>query len=49
MLHDRKVMRDEEVTQPDIALEVVEQVDHLSLNRDIKRRYRLVADDEART
>ena len=48
MLDDRKVVRDEEVGEPAIALQVLEQVDHLCLHRDVERGDRFVADDEAR-
>ena len=45
---DRKVVSDEQVGQPELLLQVFEQVDDLSLNRNVQRRNRLVADDEAR-
>ena len=44
----REVVRDEEVGEPAIALQVGEQVEHLRLDRHVERRDRLVADDEAR-
>jgi hypothetical protein len=33
--HDGQVVGDEYVGQPELLLEVVEQVDHLRLNRDV--------------
>ena len=42
-----EVVRDEEVGEPPIALQVGQQVEHLGLHRDVERRDRLVADDEA--
>ena len=44
--HDREVVCDEEVGQPELLLEILEQVDDLRLNRDVECRDRLVADDE---
>ena len=46
--HDGEVVGDEEVGQPAVALQVGQQVEHLRLHRDVERRDRLVADDEAR-
>ena len=42
---DREVVRDEDVREPEVVLEVVEQVDDLRLDRDVKSRDGLVADD----
>ena len=39
-----QVVRDEQVRQAEGALQVVEQVEHLRLNRDIQRGHRFVAD-----
>ena len=39
-------MRDEEVREAEVALQVLEQVQDLRLDRDVERRDRLVADDE---
>ena len=44
--HHGEVVRDEEVGEPALALEVGEQVEHLRLHRHVERRHRLVADDE---
>src|SRR5262252_7807697 len=41
-------MRDEEIGEAQLLLEVHEQVEHLRLHRDIERRYRLVGDDKLR-
>ena len=41
-------MRDEQVRQPHALLQIVQEVDHLRLNRHIQRGDRLVADDELR-
>src|SRR5699024_9647699 len=46
--NDRKVVGDEEIGQPELVLQILEQVDDLRLNRDIERGNRLVADDEIR-
>ena len=48
VLDDRQVVGDEQVGETAVALEVLEQVDHLRLHGDVERRHRLVADDEAR-
>ena len=48
VLDDREVVRDEQVGEAAIALQVLHQVDDLRLHRDVERRDRLVADDEAR-
>ena len=45
---DREVVGDEEVGDPELALEVPEQVEDLGLDRDVERRDRLVADDQLR-
>ncbi len=44
----REVVGDEEKGQTELILEVLQQVDHLCLNRDVERRDRLVGDDELR-
>jgi hypothetical protein len=46
--HDRQVVGDEDVGEPELVLEVVEQVDDLSLDRDVERRDRLVEQHQAR-
>ena len=48
VLHDRKVVRDEEVRDAVLALQIDEQVHHLRLDRHVERAHRLVADDELR-
>ena len=45
---DCEVVRDEEVREAELALQLLEQVDDLRLDRDVERRHRLVADDEVR-
>ena len=46
--HDAQVVCDEHVAQPQIVLQLVEQVDHLRLDRDVQRRHRLVEQDQLR-
>ena len=46
MLDDREVVGDEQVGQAELALQVVEQVQDLALDRHVERRDGLVADDE---
>ena len=46
--HDGEVVRDEEIREPEVVLEVLEQVQDLRLDRDVERRDRLVADDQLR-
>ena len=41
-------VRDEEVGQPELLLQVLEQVDDLRLDRHVQRADRLVANDELR-
>jgi hypothetical protein len=48
MLDHREIVRDEEVGEAELALQVSQQIDHLRLHRDVERRHRLVADDKAR-
>ena len=45
---DVEVVRDEHVGEPEVALEVLEQVQDLGLHRDVERRDGLVADDQLR-
>ena len=45
---DREVVGDEEVGDPELALEVPQEVEDLGLDRDVERRDRLVADDQLR-
>jgi hypothetical protein len=48
VLDHRQVVGDEQVRQPEAPLQVLQQVDHLRLDRDVERRDRLVADDQLR-
>src|SRR5262249_32809619 len=48
VLHDGKIMRDEDHRQAVARLQLVEEVDDLRLHRDIKSGDGLVADDELR-
>src|SRR5262245_60476720 len=48
VLDDAEVMRDEEHGEPELPLQVLEQVQYLRLDRDVERRYGLVGDDEPR-
>ena len=41
-------MRDEEVSQAKLCLQILEQIHHLRLGRHVERRHRFVCDDEAR-
>ena len=45
---DVEVVRDEDVGEAEVALEVLEQVEDLRLHRHVERRDRLVADDQLR-
>src|SRR5829696_8314619 len=44
----RKVVRDEEVGQRELGLQLVQQVDHSSLDRHVQGRHRLVQHDQLR-
>ena len=46
--HDREVVRDEDVRQPEVVLQRLEQVHDLRLDRHVERRHRLVEDDQLR-
>ena len=46
--HDGQIVRDEEVGDAELFLQLHEQVDHLGLDRDVEGRDGLVADDEPR-
>ena len=46
--HDRQVVGDEDERQPEVALEVAQQVEDLRLDRDVERGDRLVGDDQLR-
>ena len=43
---DGQVVRDEQIGQPELVLQVLEQVDDLGLDRHVEGRDRLVADDQ---
>ena len=44
----REIVRDEQVGQAEGALQVLEEVEHLCLHRDVERRDRLVAEQHLR-
>ncbi len=46
--HDGEIVRDEDQRQADSFFQVEEEVDHLSLDRDVERGDAFVGDDEAR-
>ncbi len=46
--HHRKVVRDEQVAEPEAILQVVEQVHHRALHADVERRHRLIEHDQRR-
>ena len=46
--HDGQIVGDEEVGEPEPLLQLLQQVDHLALDRHVERGDRLVADDDAR-
>jgi hypothetical protein len=46
MADDREIMRDEQVGEAELALQILEQVDDLGADRNIERRDRLVGNDE---
>src|SRR5262252_4333214 len=48
VMHDGQVVRDEEVREAEIALQVLHQVEHLRLHRDVECRGRLIANEELR-
>ena len=48
MLDHRQIVRDEQISEPHLALQVHHQIEHLRLDRDVERRHRLVADDQLR-
>ena len=48
MLDHREIVRDEQIGQPELVLQVHQQVDDLRLDRHVERRDRLVADDQIR-
>ena len=46
VLHHGEIVGDEQVGQAELALQVLQQVDDLRLDRDVERGDRLVADDQ---
>ena len=48
MPHYRKIMRDEQIGQPHIPLQILQQIDDLRLDGNIKRRDSLIAHNKAR-
>ena len=48
MADDVEVVRDEDVGEAEVALQVLEQVEDLRLHGDVERGHRLVADDQLR-
>src|SRR5882757_11226357 len=45
---DGEVVRDEQIGEAVLALQVDQQVDHLRLDRDVERRYRFITYNKAR-
>ena len=43
-----QVVRDEQIGQAEVSLQVLQQIDDLRLNRHVQRRDRLIANDEER-
>ncbi len=48
VFHDRKVVRNEQISDPQFLLQICEQVDNLGLHADIKCADRFVAHDQRR-
>ena len=48
VLHHRQVMRDEEIRDAALLLQILEQIDDLRLHRNVQRAHRFVADDQLR-
>ena len=46
VLHHRQIVCDEQVGQPELVLQVHQEIDHLRLNGDIESRDRLLPDNE---
>jgi hypothetical protein len=46
MTNDAQVMGDEQIGQVELLLELTEQIQDLRLNGHVKRRHRLVGDDQ---
>ena len=45
---DREIMRDEQVAELELVLQLTQQVEDLCLNGEVERADRLIADDQAR-
>ena len=48
MPHDEQIVRDKQVRNAQLFLQLLEHIDDLRLDRYIQRTYRLITDDEAR-
>src|SRR5882724_3667313 len=48
MRYDREIMRDEQIGEAMLALQIDQEIDHLGLDRDVERGHWLVADDQPR-
>jgi hypothetical protein len=48
MFDDCEPVRDEQVRQPKLLLQILQQIDDLCLHRNIKHRHWLVGDDQFR-
>ena len=48
VLDHRQIVRDEKISEPQFALQIHHQIEHLRLDRDVERGHRLVADDQLR-
>src|ERR1044071_1610051 len=48
VFHDRQIVRDEQISQLEFLLKLVEQVQYLRLNGNVERRHGFVAHDEFR-
>ena len=46
MLDHGQVVGNEQVSQPKLGLQILQQIDHLGLHRYVQGRHRFVADDE---
>jgi hypothetical protein len=48
MFDDSQIMRDEQISEIETLLKLAEEVEYLSLDGNVERRYGFVADDELR-
>ena len=46
MFHHRQIVRDEQIRDLPLLLQIIEQIQNLRLDRNIERRNRFIADDE---